>query len=473
MLTSAGFAALVVIALTTTYFVAWALTQIGMAGIAGLSMWRHQRRHSRRAMALVDRISLPLVSIVVPARNEELTIVESLRGLLAFDYPREIVVVNDGSSDGTLALLQRTFQLLPAPLAYLQPLPTARVRGIYRSAADPALVVVDKESAGSKSDACNAGINAASGELVLVMDADTVLAPDALSRAVLPFLEDRSTIAAGSDVMIVNGSIVDHGRVTNVALPRSWFARLQIVEYMRAFRLFRAACASFNGLLILSGAFALFRRDAVIAVGGYDATAIGEDMDLTVRLQKHFRRRREPFRIVFVPSPLCFTQAPEDWISLRSQRLRWRRGLLQVLWRHRGMIGNPRFGVVGVIMLPYTVVFEGLAPLLELSSYAVTTAVFLTGGLDLRHYVLIVLIWTFFGTAVSMIAVLLNDVATGKYMRGADLPRLIAVALIENYGYRQLNAWWGCVGTVQAITGTGGWGTMKRRAFAGAGVPQA
>ena len=136
MLISTGFAALVVIALTTAYFVAWALTQIGMAGIAGLSMWRHQRRHSRRAMALVDRISLPLVSIVVPARNEELTIVESLRGLLASDYPREIVVVNDGSSDGTLALLQRTFQLLPAPLAYLQPLPTARVRGIYRSAAD-------------------------------------------------------------------------------------------------------------------------------------------------------------------------------------------------------------------------------------------------------------------------------------------------------------------------------------------------
>jgi len=137
------------------------------------------------------------------------------------------------------------------------------------------------------------------------------------------------------------------------------------------------------------------------------------------------------------------------------------------------MIGHPRFGVVGAIMLPYTVVFEGLAPLFELSSYAVTTAVFLTGGLDLRHYVLIVLIWTFFGTAVSMIAVLLNDLASGKYMRGADLPRLIAVALIENYGYRQLNAWWGCVGTVQAITGTGGWGTMKRRAFAGAGVPQA
>jgi cellulose synthase/poly-beta-1,6-N-acetylglucosamine synthase-like glycosyltransferase len=310
MLISASFAALVMIALTTAYFVAWALTQIGMAGIAGLSMWRHQRRHSRRAMALVDRISLPLVSIVVPARNEELTIVESLRGLLAFDYPREIVVVNDGRRTARWRCCSGRFSCCPRRSPTCSRCPPRAVRGIYRSAADPALVVVDKESAGSKSDASNAGINAASGELVLVMDADTVLAPDALSRSVLPFLEDRSTIAAGSDVMIVNGCIVDHGRVTNVALPRSWFARLQIVEYMRAFRLFRAACASFNGLLILSGAFALFRRDAVIAVGGYDATAIGEDMDLTVRLQQYFRRRREPFRIVFVPSPLCFTQAP-------------------------------------------------------------------------------------------------------------------------------------------------------------------
>ena len=473
MLIASSIIGLIVIALTTAYFMAWALTQIGMAAIAAASMWQHERRQSRRAMALVDRISPPLVSIVVPAHNEELTIVESLRGLLAFDYPREIVVVNDGSSDGTLPLLQRTFQLLPAPLAYVQPLPSAHVRGIYRSASDPALVVIDKESAGSKADASNAGINAASGELVLVMDADTVLAPDALSRSVLPFLEDRTTVAVGSDVMIINGSTIDHGRVTDVALPRSWFARLQIVEYMRAFRLFRMACATANGLLILSGAFALFRRDAVIAVGGYDGTAIGEDMDLTVRLQQHFRRRREPFRIVFIPSPLCFTQAPEDWISLRSQRLRWRRGLLQVLWRHRAMIGNPRYGVVGMGMLPYTVVFEGLAPLLEFSSYLIMSIVFLMGGVDLRHYVLVVLIWTLFGTAVTMTAVLLNDVATHKYMRGGDLVRLIAVALVENYGYRQLNAWWGCVGTIQAITGTGGWGTMKRRAFAGAGMPQA
>ena len=199
----------------------------------------------------------PLVSIVVPACNEELTIVESIRALLALDYtPREVVVVNDGSTDGTLQLLQRTFQLVPAPLAFVQPLRSAPVRGVYRSVSEPDLVVIDKQNGGSKADASNAGINAASGVLVLVIDADTVLEADALSRAVLPFLEDPATVAVGGNVAIANGCHVEHGRITDVALPRSWLARFQVVEYMRAFLLFRLACASQNAVVIISGASA-------------------------------------------------------------------------------------------------------------------------------------------------------------------------------------------------------------------------
>jgi cellulose synthase/poly-beta-1,6-N-acetylglucosamine synthase-like glycosyltransferase len=434
-----------------------------MGCVAAVEMWRYQRRQTRRARALVDRVSLPLISIVVPARNEELTIVESLRALLAMDYDaREIVIVNDGSSDRTLALLQDTFQLLAAPVAYAQPLPSAPPRAIYRSAIEPALVVVDKESGGCKADACNAGINAASGELVLVMDADTVMEPDALSRAVLPFLEDPRTIGVGAAVAMTNGCLIEDGRLTRVGLPGSWFALFQIVEYMRAFELFRMACAASNSLLILSGAFGLFRRDAVIAVGGFDRTAIGEDMDLTLRLQRHFRAAGEPFRIAFDPSPLCSTQAPEDWASLRSQRHRWRRGLLQVLWRHRRMIGNPRYGVVGLGALPYAILFEGLAPLLEFSSYLIATVALVNGAFDWSHYLTVLMVWTLFGTSVSMMAVLLNDVATRRYMRGRDLVLLVVVALVENCGYRQLNTWWGFVGTVQAATGKSGWGTMKR-----------
>jgi cellulose synthase/poly-beta-1,6-N-acetylglucosamine synthase-like glycosyltransferase len=466
MITAREHFGIAVMVLSAAYFALWAVTQLAMGGAAALSIWRRRRGESRRARALVARVTQPLVSIVMPAFNEELTIVDSVRALLALDYEaREIVVVNDGSSDGTLALLTRTFQLLAAPVAYAQPLTSAPARGIYRSSSEPALVVVDKENGGCKSDAANAGINAASGGLVLVIDADTVLEPDAVSRAVLPFLEDPRTIAVGAAVAIANGCRIEHGRLVNVALPRNWLARLQVVEYLRAFMMFRVACAASNCLLILSGAFGLFRRDAVIAVGGYDRTAIGEDMDLTLRLQRHYRTRGEPFRIVFDPAPLCCTQAPEDWLSLRSQRWRWRRGLLQVLWRNRTLMGNPRYGLVGLASLPYAAVFEGLSPVIEFASYVVALVALLIGATDLRHFVLLILLWTFFGLSVSMTAVLLHDVSTGRYRRGRDLLLLVAVAVLDNCGYRQLNAWWGCVGTVQAISGRGGWGTMKRRAF--------
>jgi len=314
-----GFSVIVI-----AYFVAWNLSQFVMAGVAALQLWRYEHRRTPRNRALVARLaSPPRVSVVVPAHNEGLTIVETVRALLTLDYEaREIVIVNDGSSDDTLARLEQAFQMVSAPVAFEQPLKTASVRGMYRSVTDPALIVIDKESAGSKADAANAGINAASGSLVLVIDADTVLEPDALSRAALPFLEDSTTVAVGGYVAISNGSTIEGGSVTDVRMPGSWFARFQIVEYMRSFLLFRVACASHNAVTIISGAFGLFRRDAVIEVGGYDHTAIGEDMDLTLRLHTAFRSRRQPIRIGFVPLPVCWTQAPEDWNSLKGQRCR-------------------------------------------------------------------------------------------------------------------------------------------------------
>jgi cellulose synthase/poly-beta-1,6-N-acetylglucosamine synthase-like glycosyltransferase len=459
--------------LVTAYFVVWNASQMAMGAVAWVGVWRYERTRTRRDIALANQLAAsPLVSVIVPAFNEALTIVESVRALLALDYEsREIVVVNDGSSDATLAVLQKTFHLLAAPVAFDRPLPTEPVRGIYRSIHEPALVVIDKQNGGSKSDALNAGVNAASGELVLMIDADTVLEPDALSRAVLPFLEDVATVAVGGNVAIANGSRVEHGCITKVALPRSWAARFQIVEYMRSFLLFRVATASHNGVVIISGAFGLFRRDAVIAVGGYDRTAIGEDMDLTLRLQRHYRERREPFRIAFDPFPLCSTQVPEDWSSLRNQRWRWRRGLLQSLWRHRCMIGNPRMGVVGLGVLPYVAVFEGFGPLLEISGYVITTVAAFAGFLNWHHYRVLIVVSLLFGAAATLLAVILHDIATKRYLDGRDLVVLVVVALLENCGYRQLNSWWGCVGTVQALAGRRGWGVVKRRVFEGEKTP--
>jgi cellulose synthase/poly-beta-1,6-N-acetylglucosamine synthase-like glycosyltransferase len=387
----------------------------------------------------------------VPAHNEALTIVDSVRALLALEYAaREIVVVNDGSRDNTLAVLTEAFELIEAPVAFEQPLQTAPLRGAYRSVVEPALVVIDKVNGGSKADAVNAGINAASG---------------ALTRAAIPFLEHPDTVAVGGYVAIANGCRIEKSRVTAVGMPRSWLARFQIVEYMRGFLLFRLACASRNGVALISGAFGLFLRDAVIEAGGYDGTAIGEDMDLTLRLQRYYRDRKRPIRIAHVPLPVCWTQAPEDRASLRAQRCRWRRGLLQVLWRQRGMIGNPRYGIIGMGVLPYIAIFEGLGPLIELLGYVVTTMAFFLGLLNWQHYRVMLAAAILFGAATTLVSVFLSDVSTRKYLRVSDLGLIVASAILENAGYRQLNAWWGCVGTVQAMTGKRGWGSMTRKAF--------
>jgi cellulose synthase/poly-beta-1,6-N-acetylglucosamine synthase-like glycosyltransferase len=453
--------------LVTTYFVLWNGLQLALSPFAARTLWRHQRRCTQRARRLADDAARPPhVSIVVPAFNEELTIVDSIRALLDLEYEsREVVIVNDGSSDGTLALLERTFHLVPAPVAFAQPLKAEPVRGLYRSISEPDLIVVDKKNGGCKADASNAGINVASGALVLIIDADTILEADALSRAILPFLDDPTTIAVGANIGIANGCRIEMGRVAEVALPRNWLARFQIVEYTRAFLLARQVSASQNALVLISGAFGLFRRDALIAVGGYDHTAIGEDMDLTIRLQRHFRERGEPARIAFDPNPLCWTQAPEDLHSLRSQRCRWRRGLLQVLWRHRRVIGNPRYGKVGLVTLPLITFFEGLGPLLEVAGYVVTIVAGVLGFLSWWFLGLMVVSSVLFGVSVTLLAVLFSDLATRRYMKGRDLGILVAVALFESFGYRQANSIWGCLGTVQALTGRGGWGPMKRRAF--------
>lgn len=448
------------------YFLALNSIYLLFSVVAYVRLRQHRRRWTARELGAVMRSpATPAISIVVPAFNEAATIVESIRSLLLLNYPEfEVIVVNDGSTDRTLEAAVSAFELVEAPLACEQAIPTRPVRGVWRSITRRDLVVIDKAN-GGKADAINAGINAARYPLVCVIDADSLLEEHALTRAVLPFIEAPETVAAGGIVRIANGCTVDRGRVTEVRVPRHALARFQVVEYLRAFLAGRVAQSWVNALLIISGAFGLFRREMVVAAGGFCRETVGEDMELVVRLHRVCRERRRPYRIVFQPDPVCWTEAPEEAGSLARQRNRWQRGTLQVLARHRGMIFNPRHGIVGLVSMPYYLVFEGLGPLVEVAGYLVTLAAVPLGLLDWRFAELLFLAAVAYGTLISLTAVVLEELSFKRYLRVGDLLTLVFYGFLENFGYRQLTSWWRLQGIVDFLRGRQAWGAMPRRGF--------
>lgn len=449
------------------YFIAINTLYPVFSFVAAWQLRQHRRRWTTRALEVVMRSpATPAISLIVPAYNEEATAAESLRGLLLLNYPRyEVVVVNDGSKDRTLDVLTEAFGLLRAPVAYPQPIGTAPVRGLYRSLDHPDLIVIDKAN-GGKADAINAGVNAARHPLVCVIDADSLLEEHALTRAVLPFIEDPDTVAAGGIIRIVNGCTVEAGRVVKVGLPSSWLARFQVVEYLRAFLSGRVAMSAANALLIISGAFGLFRRDAVVTSGGFRHDTIGEDMELVVRLHRRLRDEGRRYRIVFQPDPVCWTEAPESRKILASQRNRWQRGTCQVLSYHLGMTGRPRYGAAGMLAMPYYLIFEALGPIVEATGYLVTIGAVAFGLLDVVFAQLLFLSAVLFGTIISVASVLLEEMSFRRYPRIRDLLWLVACGVLENFGYRQLTTWWRLRGVVDFLRKRQGWGTMTRKGFA-------
>ena len=448
------------------YFLAVNTIYLTFTLIAFFRLRSHRRRWTTRALGGVMRSpATPGISVVAPAYNEESTVAESVRSLLLLNYPLfEVVLVNDGSKDRTLDVAVRTFDLVRAPVAYEQPIPTQPIRGVYRSLSGTDLVMIDKDN-GGKADAINAGINAARYPLVCVLDADSLLEEHALSRAVLPFIEDPVTVAAGGIIRIVNGSRVERGRVVDVRLPGNVLAAVQVVEYLRAFLAGRVAQSALKMLLIVSGAFGVFKRDAVIKAGGFRTDTIGEDMELIVRLHRLYRERGTPYRIVFLPDPVCWTEAPESTATLKRQRNRWQRGTMQVLGFHWRMLFNPRYGAVGLVALPYYLVFEALAPVAELMGYALTAAGVAFGLLDFVFAELLFLAAVVYGTLISLLSIVLEELAFRRYPRALDLVKLAALGIVENFGYRQLTIWWRFIGVVDYLRGKQTWGVMTRKGF--------
>ena len=404
----------------------------------------------------------PAVSLLVPAYNEESTIASSVRSLLQLDYPEfEIVVVNDGSRDGTLQALMEAFDLEPFPEAYWRRLPSKPVRAVYHSRTVANLRVVDKEN-GGKADALNVGINAARHPLFCAIDADSILQRDSLRRVVEPFLEDPTTIATGGTVRIANGCSVSGGHLERVALPRHPLALLQIVEYLRAFLFGRLGWASLNAVLIVSGAFGVFRKDTVVEAGGYKADTIGEDMELVVRLHRIMRARGDKYAIHFVPDPICWTEAPESLAVLKGQRIRWQRGLAESLHRNLPLM-NRRGGAAGLFAFPFFLVFECYGPIIEVAGYVLMTLFFLLGLVSGKGFAAFLLLAFSMGFLLSVSALLLEETSFHLYPRFSQMGLLVATAILENVGYRQLVTFWRVVGLTRWLRGArSSWGTMTR-----------
>jgi cellulose synthase/poly-beta-1,6-N-acetylglucosamine synthase-like glycosyltransferase len=249
-------------------------------------------------------------------------------------------------------------------------------------------------------------------------------------------------------------------------MPRNWLARFQVVEYLRAFLSGRMAMSSANALLIISGAFGLFRRDAVLEVGGFRHDTIGEDMEIVTRLHRRWREAGRRYRIVFRPDPVCWTEAPESLKILASQRNRWQRGTCQVLTYHLGMIGRPRYGTVGLCALPYFLIFEAASPVIEAVGYVMTLVAIASGMLDHIFAQLLFLSAIVFGALVSLCAVLLEEVAFRRYPKVRHLVLLMVLGVLENFGYRQLTTYWRLRGVIDFFRNKQGWGVMTRKGFA-------
>lgn len=457
------------------YTVVLQLCTAAFAASAALSLARLRPSRREGRLAELRRSADPVpVTVVVPAYNEGPVIVHSVNALLALDYPSlEVIVVNDGSRDETLANLVEAYDLLPLhlPAEAFAALPGKPVRAVWvpRGGRLP-LRVVDKEAGGSKADAINVGMSLVETPLVFVGDADGMVESDALARAVAALRDHRGhALAVGGTILPANDCVIRGGRIVEPRVPRNFLAACQLLEYLRSFLLGRAGMGALASVTLVSGAFGVFHTQDVLAVGGYTVGHLGEDLDLTIRLARHAHDRGLPLRggpVLQVPESVLWTQVPDTLATLRRQRIRWHRGLVRCMREHRSLIGNPRYRAFGLLGMTYLAAFEFLSPVMEAVGYVSLAVAAVAGVSDLPLIGALALVAVSSGWLVSGLAIYLQERRFGRYGGMGELLRLLLVALVEPLLYRPLTLVWRLRAMLTA--GRGHWGEMPRKEFAAA-----
>jgi len=413
----------------------------------------------------------PGITIIAPAFNEGLTIVENIRSLLSLQYVNyEVMVVNDGSKDDTLQKMIDAYDLILVERAIDPNWPCKPIRGIYKSKqrSFSKLTVIDKDN-GGKSDALNTGIQLSEMKYVGCIDVDCLLLPEALLHVVKSFYQrtQKRVIAVGGVIRIANSCKISGGKLEEIRLPKNWLARFQLLEYTRSFLLGRMAWGRIDSLLIISGAFGFFDREIALAVGGYDTGTVGEDMEIVFRMRRYMHERKIPYTVEYIPDPLCWTEVPESPKILINQRDRWARGNLETLYTHKDMFLNPKFGRLGLLSYPYWFFYEWLSPLLEFFGFFTIILFYYLGIINWEFFIAVTLAVYSFSVMFSFYAILWDVYSYNQYKKTKDILLLMFCALIEPITFHPLVVWSAVRGNYKKLFNIhSGWGSQVRKGFA-------
>ena len=445
-------------------------TYLTLTIFSAISLRKYLRKNSYVDYnSIVASPLAPSLSVIAPAFNERETIIDNIRTLLSLYYNNyEVVVVNDGSSDDTLEKIIQAYELEKVNYYFDYRLPCERIRGVYKSMnrSFKKLTVIDKRN-GGKADSLNAGLNVCRNDLVVSIDADSIMEPDALLKLVKPFMEakEKKVIGAGGVIRIANSCEISEGHIQKINLPRKFLPRAQVMEYTRAFLMGRMAWSELDGLLLISGALGMFDREVVIAAGGYSTKTVGEDMELVVRIRRYMTDHGMDYDVVYIPDPLCWTEVPSSIRVLARQRSRWTRGTLETLITHRGLFFNGKYGKLGLLGYPYWLFFEYLAPIIEFLGILWFTFLAVTGRLNWPFFLLLFGFVYFFAVSLSIWAVLFEEITFHKYEKRRDVMRLVGTAFLEPLFYHPLVMLMNVKGNIDKLLHINKWGKMERKGF--------
>lgn len=443
----------------------------GMAYLSTLNSIHYRNKNSFGDLSKIMASPIsPGITIIAPAYNEGLTIVENIRSLLSLKYVNyEVMVVNDGSKDDTLQKMIRAYDLEKIEKDIDPNWPCKPIKTIYKSRqrSFSRLTVIDKVN-GGKSDALNTGIRLSENKYVGCIDVDCLLLPEALLHVVKAFYQrsDKRVIAVGGVIRIANSCKISGGQLEEIRLPKNWLAKFQLLEYTRSFLLGRMAWGRIDSLLIISGAFGFFDREIALAVGGYNTNTVGEDMEIVFRMRRYMHERQLPYTVDYIPDPLCWTEVPENTKNFINQRDRWARGNLETLYHHKDMFFNPRFGRLGMLSYPYWFFYEWLAPILEFFGFISILLFYYLGILNLSFFIAITLTIYTFSVMFSLYAILWEVFTYNQYTRIRDLATLVFCALIEPFVFHPLVVWSSIRGNYKKLFKiNSGWGSQVRKGF--------